>query len=103
MNYFQCAKSHRIVTGLLLAVPALTVAGAAIPAQAQTYKVVYNFGSHTNDPITPGAGPNFYCARTRWQLVQHELARRKRWQGCGLQGHPLRKTDCAGQLCNQQR
>ena len=59
MNYFQCAKSHRIVTGLLLAVLALTVAGAAIPAQAQTYKVVYNFGSHTNDPITPGAGPNF--------------------------------------------
>jgi len=59
MNYLQCAKSHRIGTGLLLAVLALTVAGAAIPAQAQTYKVVYNFGSHTNDPVTPGAGPNF--------------------------------------------
>jgi hypothetical protein len=59
MNYLQCAKSHRIGTGLLLSVLALTVAGAAIPAQAQTYKVVYNFGSHTNDPITPGAGPNF--------------------------------------------
>jgi hypothetical protein len=29
MNYFQCAKSHRIGTGLLLAVLALTVAGAA--------------------------------------------------------------------------
>jgi hypothetical protein len=29
MNYLQCAKSHRIGTGLLLAVLALTVAGAA--------------------------------------------------------------------------
>jgi hypothetical protein len=37
----------------------LTLAGAAIPAQAQTYRVVYNFGSRANDPITPGAGPNF--------------------------------------------
>ena len=33
MNYLQCAKSHRIGTGLLLAVLVLTVAGAAIPAQ----------------------------------------------------------------------
>ena len=29
MNYLQCTKSHRIGTGLLLAVLALTVAGAA--------------------------------------------------------------------------
>jgi hypothetical protein len=42
MNYLQCAKSHRIGTGLFLAVLALTVAGTAIPSQTQTYKVVLN-------------------------------------------------------------
>ncbi len=59
MNFLQRAKSHCIATGLFLAVLAITVAGTAIPAQAQTYKVVYNFGSNANDPVTPAVGPNF--------------------------------------------
>jgi hypothetical protein len=31
---------------------------AAIPVSAQTYTVVYNFGSHANDPVDLIGGPN---------------------------------------------
>lgn len=60
MNYFrQQHTSFSTIGAVVAAIVAITITSAVIPAQAQTYKVVYNFGSHTNDPITPGAGPNF--------------------------------------------
>jgi uncharacterized repeat protein (TIGR03803 family) len=55
----QREKLFHTTAAFLAVLAVLTFAVAAIPAQAQTYKVAYNFGSHTNDPITPGAGPNF--------------------------------------------
>jgi hypothetical protein len=54
----QREKLFHTTAAFLAVLAVLTFALAAIPAQAQTYKIVYNFGSHTNDPITPGAGPN---------------------------------------------
>jgi uncharacterized repeat protein (TIGR03803 family) len=46
-------ESYRV---RILALVVLAMLSAAIPAYAQTYSVVYNFGSHTGDPIEPG-GP----------------------------------------------
>ena len=60
MNYVRRAtESLRTGTALVLALLAMAVTGAVIPAQGQTYKVVYNFGNNTGDPVDPAAGPDF--------------------------------------------
>lgn len=56
---FANLKSSRMLAALVAAMVVLTLAGAAIPAQAQTYTVVYNFGSAPNDATgIGGGGPN---------------------------------------------
>ena len=48
------------VAAFMAAMVVLALAGAAVPAQAQTYKVVYTFGTNSaSDPIIPGSGPDF--------------------------------------------
>ncbi len=48
------------VAAFMAAMVVLTLAGAAVPAQAQTYKVVYTFGTNSaSDPVIPGSGPDF--------------------------------------------
>src|SRR5580704_10230919 len=42
-----------MTAALTVALLVLTLAMAPIPAQAQTYKVLYNFGTHTSDPTQP--------------------------------------------------
>ena len=60
MNCARLQKKQSHTTAAFLAVLVLTVlAGAVIPAQAQTYKVVYNLGDNIGDPVDPAAGPNF--------------------------------------------
>lgn len=59
MNHLRHGTESRIGAALALGALILAVAWAAIPAHAQTYKVIYNFGTHTGDPVTPGAGPDF--------------------------------------------
>jgi uncharacterized repeat protein (TIGR03803 family) len=53
MNYVRRFKSDHFGTALFLAVLALILSVAAIPAQAQTYKVLYNFGTNSGDPTQP--------------------------------------------------
>jgi uncharacterized repeat protein (TIGR03803 family) len=53
-------KPFRMVATFMLAMLVLTLAETAIPAQAQTYRVVYTFGTNSaTDPIIPGGGPDF--------------------------------------------
>jgi uncharacterized repeat protein (TIGR03803 family) len=57
MNYArQHDKPFRMVTAFVAAMVVLTITGAAIPAQAQTYKVLYEFPINGPDPQWPG-GP----------------------------------------------
>ena len=52
MNYArQQDKPFRMMGAFVAAMVVLTLAGAAIPSQAQTYKVIYNFGTKSNDPV----------------------------------------------------
>jgi uncharacterized repeat protein (TIGR03803 family) len=53
MNYLESATLHRVGIGTFLVVLALAFGIAVMPAQAQTYKVIYNFGTQTNDPTQP--------------------------------------------------
>src|ERR1035437_1848227 len=53
MNSVRRAKSFRILQLFVLVTLVLTFIGAAVPAQAQTFSVVYNFGSNPNDPANP--------------------------------------------------
>src|SRR5271169_5666087 len=61
MNYVRRQdKPFRMVAIIVLAMLVLTLAETATPAQAQTYKVVYTFGTNSaSDPIIPGSGPDF--------------------------------------------
>src|ERR1700690_2150559 len=53
-------KPFRIVATFVLAMLVLPLAETAIPAQAQSYKVVYTFGTNgASDPVIPGSGPDF--------------------------------------------
>jgi len=57
MNYArQQDKPFRMMVALVAAMVVLTLAGAAIPAQAQTYKVLYEFPVNGPAPQWPG-GP----------------------------------------------
>jgi uncharacterized repeat protein (TIGR03803 family) len=68
-------KRFRTTAAFLAAMVVLALTVAVIPASAQTYKVVYNFGSNTNDPITPGSGPNFIAQGRNGNLYSMS------WQG----------------------
>ncbi len=57
MNSVQQSYT-RIFAALILGTLLLTLTLAALPAQAQTYTVVYNFGSNANDPVNLIGGPN---------------------------------------------
>jgi len=69
MNYAQRAsKSLRISTALVLAVFVVAVAGATIPAEAQTYTDLHDFNTSAGDPHTfqesnlaQGRDGNFYA------------------------------------------
>ena len=51
---WRASKSFRISTALVLAVFAVVVAGAAIPAQAQTPTVIYALPGGSGQPVSPG-------------------------------------------------
>jgi len=56
----QQDKPFRMMAAFVAVIVVFTLAGAAIPAQAQTYKVLYTFGTNSaSDPIIPGSGPDF--------------------------------------------
>src|SRR5271167_145253 len=53
-------KPFRMVATFVLAMLVLTLAETAIPARAQTYKVLYTFGTNSAlDAVVPGSGPDF--------------------------------------------
>jgi uncharacterized repeat protein (TIGR03803 family) len=52
-------KRFHTTAAFLAVLVVLTLTGAATPASAQTYKVVYNLGDNIGDPVDPAAGPNF--------------------------------------------
>jgi uncharacterized repeat protein (TIGR03803 family) len=70
MNYAQRAKSFRILQSLVLVTLVLALAGAAIPASAETPTDIYNFKGGTGDVantqpygvITQGRDGNLYSA-----------------------------------------
>jgi uncharacterized repeat protein (TIGR03803 family) len=49
----QQGKAGCLFAAFVAVMIVLTLAGAAIPAQAQTYTVLYSFGTKPNDPLQP--------------------------------------------------
>src|SRR5579862_3565722 len=53
MNCSRRQGTTFLMAAIVAATVALMLTAATIPAQAQTYKVLYNFGTNANDPLQP--------------------------------------------------
>ena len=75
MNYaWQQDKPFRMMVAFVAAMVVLALAGTSIPAQAQTYKVLYEFPINGPEPTVARRSPR---AGTEWRPLRLFIPRRR--------------------------